>query len=157
MTLQGFSRPSPQGDGIPGRTRGSLWPSVSSSPRLPTTTCSICQLPSRASYGFPVSVSFLWLPFPTPTCPPFSQAPALSVPEPNPSSLASTPTNAQEKESLGLLFLCVKSLHGVFSFSIKDFISTDLQRPHISSAAKTNQCHMSQINPSKDSKELMIL
>lgn len=56
-----------------------------------------------------------------------------------------------------LLFLSTIYCIEFFSYSIKDFIPIDLQRPYISSAAKTNQCHMSQVNPSNYSKELMIL
>lgn len=120
---------------------GSCWPHIS-----------LLQLPKHASYDFPVngpSNSHSSLPHnpPTPThhLPPSSNPFSLTVP---------SHKCTRDWEPWPSVSLC-NSLHGV-SFSIKDFISIDLQRPHISSAAKTNQCHMSQINPSKDSKELMI-
>ena len=140
MPLQGFCVPSPQDDGIPGRIRGSLWPSVSSSPRLPLTT-------HHSSYDFPVNG--LSNSPPTPQLRPIT--PSIIQP-----LLPCLPSHRCTRgwEPWPSVSLC-NSLYGVFSFSIKDFISIDLQRPHISSAAKTNRCHMSQINPSKDSKELM--
>lgn len=123
-----------------------LW--CSTLPSLPMTTCFILPSSNVRFPGFSLALTLQlqpfffsqarYFPFQSPTHPPWHPFP-------------------QRHRRWRALLLLLEFTPWTFSCSIKDFISIDLQRPHISSAAKTNQCHMNQINPCNYSKELMIL